>query len=126
MSGSYGSLVHVGRDILAKDIGHRGTAAPVVCPPRTHCALRALLHHPRVRGWCSSGSAAWGPAQAQATDDPFGGCDSPTLRARGHDATRIGSDYPAGLTDQAVLTLALARRANHEPCGATLRTLQVG
>src|SRR5919204_4298822 len=61
MSGSYGSLVHVGRDILAKDIGHRGTAAPVVCPPRKHCALRALLHHPRVRGWCSSGAAAWGP-----------------------------------------------------------------
>src|SRR5437899_10483632 len=33
----------------------------VVCPPRKHCALLALLHHPRVRGWWSSGSAAWGP-----------------------------------------------------------------
>jgi tetratricopeptide (TPR) repeat protein len=28
------------------------------------------------------------------------------LRVRGHDATRIASDYPAGLRDQAVLTLA--------------------
>ena len=37
------------------------TAVGVVCPPRTHCALRALLPHPRVRGWGSSGSAAWGP-----------------------------------------------------------------
>ena len=34
----------------------------------------------------------------------------PALRARGHDATRIGSDYPAGLTDQAVLTLAQAEQ----------------
>jgi hypothetical protein len=25
------SLVHGGRDILAKDVGHRGTAVPVVC-----------------------------------------------------------------------------------------------
>src|SRR5205085_6932139 len=31
------------------------------CPPRKHCALRALLPHPRVRGWGSSGYAAWGP-----------------------------------------------------------------
>src|SRR5256714_13138398 len=54
-------LVHVGRDILAKDGGRRGTAGPVVCPPRTHCALRALLPHPPVRAWWSSGSAAWGP-----------------------------------------------------------------
>src|SRR5256714_9518978 len=52
-------LVHVGRDILAKDRGRRGTAVPVVCPPRTHCALRALLPHPLTRGWGSSGSAAW-------------------------------------------------------------------
>ena len=33
------------------------------------------------------------------------------LRARGHDATRIGSDHPAGLTDRAVLQLALTERA---------------
>src|SRR2546423_13780355 len=33
----------------------------VVGPPRKHCALRALLPLPRVRGWGGSGSAAWGP-----------------------------------------------------------------
>jgi predicted nuclease of predicted toxin-antitoxin system len=32
------------------------------------------------------------------------------LRERGHDATRIASDYPAGLTDRAVLTLAHAEQ----------------
>ena len=37
------------------------TAVGVVCPPRTHCALRALLPHPLTRGWGSSGCAAWGP-----------------------------------------------------------------
>jgi hypothetical protein len=35
------------------------TAIGVVCPPRTHCALRAL--RPLARGWGSSGSAASGP-----------------------------------------------------------------
>ena len=30
----------------------------------------------------------------------------PFLRAHGHDATRIGSEYPAGLTDQTVLARA--------------------
>jgi predicted nuclease of predicted toxin-antitoxin system len=30
----------------------------------------------------------------------------PFLKHRGHDVTRIGSDYPAGLPDEAVLALA--------------------
>ena len=37
------------------------TTVGVGCPPRKHCALRALLPHPLTRGWGSSGSAAWGP-----------------------------------------------------------------
>jgi hypothetical protein len=37
------------------------TAVDVVCPPRTHGALWALLPHSLTRGWGSSGSAAWGP-----------------------------------------------------------------
>ena len=46
-----------------------GTAEPVACPSSKHCALRALLPHSRVRGWSSSGCAAWGPAQSQVAPD---------------------------------------------------------
>src|SRR2546429_557489 len=31
-------LVRVGRDIPARDVGHRGTAVPLVCPPRRRAA----------------------------------------------------------------------------------------
>jgi hypothetical protein len=41
------------------------TAVGVVCPPRKHCALRALLPHPLPWGWGSSGSTAWGPRAVQ-------------------------------------------------------------
>ena len=34
----------------------------------------------------------------------------PFLSTQGHDATRIASEYPAGLTDQAVLALAHAEQ----------------
>jgi hypothetical protein len=37
----------------------------MVCPPRKHCALQALLPHPLMRRWGSSGSAAWGPRAVQ-------------------------------------------------------------
>ena len=50
-----------GDDSPATAVAGLGTAVPAVCPPRKHCALRALLHHPLPWGWCSSGSVAWGP-----------------------------------------------------------------
>jgi hypothetical protein len=56
-------VFHANRSALADRDGNESpaTAVAVVCPPRTHCALWALLPHPRVRWWGSSGSAAWGP-----------------------------------------------------------------
>src|SRR2546421_11207266 len=58
-----GVMCHAHRSVLADRDGDErpATAVAVVCAPRKHCALRALLPHPRARGWGSSGSAAWGP-----------------------------------------------------------------
>src|SRR2546430_13516060 len=37
------ALVHVGRDILAKDVSHRGTAVPLVCPATSVAGRRTLI-----------------------------------------------------------------------------------